>query len=116
MPFEEVIEQLKAFNPEKSGYLRLNILVKDYLPNSSQNEIFNILSTKENLKYCLTKTTRENREDEDTNKKYFNTEEIKNISPLELAKISYEEKNGAIMDDEMIDLLEEIIKETNETI
>ena len=116
MPFEEVIEQLKAFNPEKSGYLRLNILVKDYLPNSSQNEIFNILSTKENLKYCLTKTTRENRENEETNKKYFNTEEIKNISPLELAKISYEEKNGAIMDDEMIDLLEEIIKETNETI
>lgn len=115
-PFNQVKKLLEDFNPEKSGYLRLNILVKDYLPNSCQNEIFNILSTKENLKYCLTKTTRENVLEKEKSLKQLNTEEIKNISPLELAKISYEEKNNTPMDNEMIELLENIINETDKTI
>lgn len=115
-PFDQVKKILEDFNPEKSGYLRLNILVKDYLPNSCQNEIFNILSTKENLKYCLTKTTRQDVLEKEMSLKQFNTEEIKNISPLELAKISYEEKNNTPMDDEMIELLKSIINETDKTI
>ena len=115
-PFEEVIKILNEFNPDKSGYLRLNILVKDYLPNNCQNELLNIISTKENLKFCLTKTTLEHNQEEESDKKIFNTEEIKSISPIELAKIFYEERNHIQMEPEMEDLLNKIIKETNETL
>lgn len=107
-PFEAAIAELTAFNPDKPGYVRLNVLVKDYTPANAEAITTKVVEDKPDLKFCRIITTR--REDEKkTSRQQFNVQEVKEMNPIELAKIYYREKCGTDMDEHLSALLAQVV-------
>lgn len=107
-PFDEAIAELAAFNPEKPGYVRLNVLVQDYTPANAEAITMKVVEGKPDLKFCRIITTR-CEDDKKTARQQFNVQEVKEINPIELAKIYYHEKYGTDMDEQLSALLSQVV-------
>lgn len=107
-PFDEAIAELAAFTPDAPGYVRLNVLVKDYAPANADAMTMKVLESKPELKFCQIRTTR-SEEDKKTALQQLNVQEVKEINPIELAKIHYREKCGTDMDEQLTALLKQVI-------
>lgn len=107
-PFDDAIAELTAFSPDEPGYLRLNVLVNDYAPTNAEAITLKVIESKPGLKLCLIHTTRRN-EGEKTSRQQLNVQEVKEINPIELAKIYYREKCGTAMDEPLSALLTQVV-------
>lgn len=108
-PFDTALQALRDFEPEKPGYVRLNVVVKDFAPSNAEAEIQKAVSTKEEIKFCYIRTTRQESADEVLHQ-HFNTQEIRQTDPFDIANIYYRETYGQEMDKPTANLLSEIIK------
>jgi exonuclease SbcD len=111
LPFEEALNELLHFQPDGSGYVRLNIKVKDYAPTNAETRIREALAGKPELKFCYIRTEYE-RQPSATEKAHFDIGQIKEINPLDIALTAYRERFGQEMDPEKQEMLRTIINET----
>lgn len=108
-PFDTALQALCDFVSEKSGYVRLNVMVKDFAPSNAESEIHKVVSAKEGIRFCYIRTTRQESVAEACHQQ-FNTQEIKQTDPFDIASIYYRETYGQEMDQSVANLLSEIIK------
>ena len=82
--------------------------MRPFLPTNAEAITLKVIENKPGLKLCLIHTTRRN-EGEKTSRQQLNVQEVKEINPIELAKIHYREKCGTIMDEPLSALLTQVV-------
>ena len=110
-PFDEALDELLHFQADEQGYVRLNIMVKDYAPTNAESRIREALAGKPELKFCYIRTEYEKRPSA-TENLHFDIGKIKEINPLDIAMTAYRERFGQEMDSEKQEMLRTIINET----
>lgn len=108
-PFDEVLEELKAFDEHLPAYLQVNVLVKDFLTPDCNERISMVLKDKA-CRFCHIKINWD-RSHQEHSEVPLSLQEMKQISPLEVAKLFYQEKFGDEMDDELCTLFREVIND-----
>ncbi|MBR2606994.1 MAG: exonuclease SbcCD subunit D C-terminal domain-containing protein [Bacteroidaceae bacterium] len=101
----EILERIASLPNEKS-YIRIKLKVKDVIPMNERLLIENSFSGKEAI-LCEIQPIRET--SADSAQRNIAIEEIKNISPLEIAMDYYQQHFGSKMDEELQQMLRESI-------
>lgn len=101
--FEEAIKLLEEYPDDKPAYIRLNVLIKDYLAPDCNERASGAVKGKK-CKYCYIKSNRE-KQASDNKARHISIQEIQEMSPLEIAKLYYQEAEGEEMDEELCELM-----------
>ena len=110
---EEVLQQLEHnISDDEEAYIRLNVLVKDYLAPDTKERASEILKNKK-AKFCTIKQNFETKLSADDNQKKFTLEDIKKVDPIEIAQRFYQHKYNTEMDDELLDCMKQVIQQIN---
>lgn len=110
-PFDEVIQYLKDNAPKEPGYVRL--MVKGEMPGNNLVQIQSVMSGFPHLKFCYVKLEREHSFAQGERRR-IDVDKMKEINPLELAKIYFKSRFGTEMDQEKEKMLAEAIESLNE--
>ena len=110
VPSDEAVDALLHYPDNKAAYIRLNILVRDYI---RQNVAVDAAKATEGKKcrYCYMKVTREGRaagKDTDTR---LTVAEIRSMSPLDVAKMYYRKQFSSDMDEDFEAMLEQVARD-----
>ena len=84
-------------NDDEEAYIRLNVIVKDYLAPDAKERATEILKNKK-AKFCTVKLNYEEKLATDGNIKMLSLEDIKKVDPLEIAQRFYQHKYYAELD------------------
>ena len=109
VPFEDALDALSDFPDDRKAYIRLNVLVSDYLPQNASLRAIEAAGQKE-CRYCNMKITRESMMQENLLRQ-LSVDEIKTGSPVDIARLYYKGRFGTDMDSEMESMLEETVME-----
>lgn len=110
--FEDALKLLEEYPDDKPAYIRLNVLMKDYLAPDCNERASNAVKEK-NCKYCYIKCNREKRTtDEPT--RHISVQEMQEMSPLDIAKLYYQETEGEAMDEELCELMSSVVQRVKE--
>lgn len=112
VPFEEALKLLEEYPDDKPAYIRLNVLIKDYLAPDCNERASNAAKGK-NCKYCYIKSNREKQASSDKTR-HISIQEIQEMSPLEIAKLYYQEAEGEEMDEELCELMNVAVQKVKE--
>jgi exonuclease SbcD len=102
----EIMERIASLPNEKS-YIRIKLKVKDVIPMNERLLIENSFSNKEAI-LCEIQPIRET--SNDSKQRNIAIEEIKHISPFEIAMDYYSQHYGSTMDEELQQMLQESIE------
>lgn len=108
VPFEEALQLLEEYPDDKPAYIRLNVLMKDYLAPDCNEQASNAVKRK-CCKYCYIKSNREKRTSDDE-KRHISIQEVQEMSPLEIAKLYYQAAEGEEMDEELCELMGTVVQ------
>ena len=111
-PFEKALNALKNFPDDKQAYVRLNVMISDFLPPNASAQAVQAAGKKE-CRYCCMKIIR-TAETENEKGNRLTVDEIKAINPLEVAEMYYRRRFGKDMDMEMKDMLSAVIRKVAE--
>lgn len=111
-PFEEVKEALSSYPDDEPAYLRANILSEGVMPVDMFDEANSCLKDKTKLRLCTLLHVRKQQEtpEEDGNI-IHSLDELRKISPIEVAKRSYKIKKQEEMPEELIACMKEALEE-----
>ena len=109
VPFEEALQALRDFPDDRPAYIRLNVLIRDFLP---QNAVFKAVAAAQGkaCRYCSMKVTRTGEEDKGRSAG-MTADEIRSLGPVDVARLYYRNRFGCEMDGSQEQMLEEIIGE-----
>ena len=110
--FEEAIKLLEEYPDDKPGYIRLNVLIKDYLAPDCNERASGAVKGKK-CKYCYIKSNREKQASDDR-ARHISIQEMQEMSPLEIAKLYYQEAEGEEMDKELCALMDAAVQRVRE--
>ena len=110
--FEEAIKLLEEYPDDKPAYIRLNVLIKDYLAPDCNERASNAVKGK-NCKFCYIKPNREKHTSDDETK-HISIQEMQEMSPLEIAKLYFQEAEGKEMDEELCELMNSVVQKVKE--
>lgn len=105
--FEDALKLLEEYPEETPAYIRLNVLIKDYLAPDCNERAANAVKGKA-CKFCYIKTNREQSSAENQ-LKHISIQEMQQMSPLEIAKLYFQEAEGEKMDEELSELMATIV-------
>lgn len=113
-PFETVKAALKDYPDNHKVYLRANILAEGVMPADMFGEALACLEGKENVRFCTLcqerkLITQSNDDEEDIH----SLDELRKISPIDVARRSYMMRRREEMPDSLIACMKEAIEETN---
>ena len=106
-PFETALKELQAFPANRPAYIRLNVLLKDYLSPDCNEQASQAVRNKA-CRFCYIRTQRESSATS-TSATSLNIQELKEQSPLDVADRYFEEATGEPMDDELRRLLKTVV-------
>ena len=109
---EEALKLLEEYPDNKPAYIRLNVLIKDYLAPDCNERASNAAKGK-SCKYCYIKSNREKQASSDKTR-HISIQEIQEMSPLEIAKLYYQEAEGEEMDEELCELMNVAVQKVKE--
>ena len=112
LPFEEALQQLEEFPADKQAYIRLNVLIENYLAPDCNERATNAAKDKA-CKYCYIKSNRKKKTTHDGNN-HLSIQEIQEKSPLDIAKLYYRETEGEEMDEELCGLMSDVLRQVKE--
>ena len=108
--FEEALEALRQFPADKEAYIRLNVqLTGSYLPPDCIEQATSAIAGKA-CKFCYIKTQRSGSSNEEMTGKQLSIEEIRQKSPLDIARLYYREATGSELEEELECLLMDAIR------
>lgn len=110
--FEEAIKLLEEYPDDKPAYIRLNVLIKDYLAPDCNERASNAVKGK-SCKYCYIKSNREKQASNDKTR-HISIQEMQEMSPLEIAQLYYLEAEGEEMDEELCELMNVAVQKVKE--
>lgn len=110
--FEEAIKLLEEYPDDKPAYIRLNVLIKDYLAPDCNERASGAVKGKK-CKYCYIKSNREKQASDDR-ARHISIQEMQEMSPLEIAKLYYQEAEGEEMDEELCALMDAAVQRVRE--
>ncbi len=110
--FEEAIKLLEEYPDDKPAYIRLNVLIKDYLAPDCNERASNAVKGK-SCKYCYIKSNREKRTSDDV-ARHISIQEMQEMSPLEITRLYYQEAEGEEMDEELCELMGSVVQKVRE--
>ena len=110
--FEEAIKLLEEYPDDKPAYIRLNVLIKDYLAPDCNERASSAVKGK-NCKFCYIKPNREKHTSDDETK-HISIQEMQEMSPLEIAKLYFQEAEGEEMDEELCELMNSVVQKVKE--
>ena len=111
-PFEEVKEVLSNYPDDKPAYLRANILSEGVMPTDMFEEANSCLKDKTKLRLCRLLQVRKQQEtSEEDDNMIHSLDELRKISPIEVAKRSYKIKRQEEMPEELIECMKEALEE-----
>ena len=113
LPFEEAIQTLKDFPSDRRAYLRLRVKLADVPPANALEHAFQAVSDKE-ARFCCFLWER-NQVTEKVSRTFDDLDEIKAQSPLDIAKLYYQNQYGQPMDENLQKMLQEVITETDKS-
>lgn len=108
--FEDALKLLEEYSEEAPAYIRLNVSIKDYLTPDCNERASNATRGKA-CKFCYIKSSREQTAT-DNPSRHISIQEMQEMSPLEIAKLYYQEAEGEEMDEELCGLMENIVQRT----
>ena len=111
VPFDEALKALEAYPDHEQTYIRLNVLIRDYLVPDC-NEKASAATRGKACRFCYIKCTREQQE-QATPETALTIQEVKEMSPLDIAKRYYREAEGEEMDEELCTLMQEVITQVH---
>ena len=111
VPFDEALKALEAYPDHEQTYIRLNVLIRDYLAPDC-NEKASAATRGKACRFCYIKCTREQQE-QATPEAALTIQEVKEMSPLDIAKRYYREAEGEEMDEELCTLMQEVITQVH---
>lgn len=107
--FDEALDALKAFPGDRLAYLRLNVALNgSYLPPDCQEQVSEAVKDK-CCKFCYIKSTRMDTPDKET-ETHLTIDEIREKSPLDIARLYYKEATGTDMEADLEGLFKEVIE------
>lgn len=109
VPFEEALEALRGFPDDMPAYIRLNVKIRDFLPQNASLQAMHVAAEKE-LRYCGMKVTRENAGGNDTVPR-LSVDEFKTSSPVDIAKLYYRQRFGGEIDPELENMIQGLSEE-----
>ena len=95
---------MEAYPDHEQTYIRLNVLIRDYLAPDC-NEKASAATRGKACRFCYIKCTREQQE-QATPEAALTIQEVKEMSPLDIAKRYYREAEGEEMDAKKILIIE----------
>lgn len=104
---EQIMEEIKSL-PQEKAYIRIRLKVKDVIPMNERLLIENIFCEQQ-ATLCEIQPIRET-SGEHQQQRNIAIEELKHISPLEIATSYYEQHFGGTMDEELQQMLKESIE------
>lgn len=109
--FDEVKKALSNYPDDEPAYLRANILSEGVMPTDMFDEANSCLKDKTKLRLCTLLHVRKQQEtpEEDSNI-IHSLDELRKISPIEVAKRSYKIKKQEEMPEELITCMKEAIE------
>ncbi|WP_291528063.1 exonuclease SbcCD subunit D [Bacteroides sp. UBA939] len=111
--FDEAMKLLEEYPDDKPAYIRLNVLIKDYLAPDCNERASGAVKGKR-CKYCYIKSNREKLASEDK-VRHISIQEMQEMSPLEIAKLYYQEAEGEEMDEELCELMNAAVQSVQGT-
>lgn len=102
---EEALHILEEWPEHKKDYIRLHVKANRSITPDIVERIIQIMKNK-NSRYCYIKINRET-ETEKEKRQELSIEELKQKSPLEIARLYYEEKEGAPMEEDFAKMMQE---------
>lgn len=112
VPFEEALKLLEEYPADKQAYIRLNVLIEDYLAPDCNERAANAAKDKA-CKYCYIKSNRE-KQAADSSAKHLSIQEIQEMSPLDIARLYYRETEGEDMDEELCGMMDDVLRQIKE--
>lgn len=101
---DSALEELKRLPDDRKDYIRVNLKADRSLTPDIQERILSVLREKD-CRFCYIKINRE--EIKRQQQREMSIEELKQKSPVEIARMYYQEKEGAPMEEELCQLLNE---------
>lgn len=112
LPFEEALQQFEEYPADKQAYIRLNVLIDNYLAPDCNERAANAAKDKV-CQYCYIKTNRE-KQTTNTTTSHLSIQEIQEKSPLDIAKLYYRETEGEEMEEELCELMSDVLRQVKE--
>ena len=109
-PFDDALAELSALPGETEAYVRLNVLVDDYLPSDAQLRAIEVVKEKA-CRFCNVKLTHRERIADTASTPTLHLMELKEMDPVEVARIRWREEKGKEMDAEIVKLLQGVVDE-----
>lgn len=108
-PFDLAADALAALPDDAECYVRLNVLVDDFLPSDAMRRASDVARGKK-CRLCLVRPVRPQGDwGEAARGGCLQMSEFRALDPVEVAKMAYEGKYGKAMDDSMVSLLKEVV-------
>ncbi len=107
-PFSEALDRLTSFPEERCAYVRLNVSADAYLP-ADCNELASKAVEGKECRFCYIRIERGRSSTAESTGR-ITVEEMKEISPMEIARMYYRDSTGEEMDEELASLMDDVIK------
>lgn len=108
----ESLAELKKLNNQEKAYIRLNVKREGLMSTRLREEAFNIVNGTE-LRFCTIKWEQPETTEGVVKSKKYALEDIQQISSIDVAKQHYLNKMGSDMPNELLELLEQVVREVN---
>lgn len=111
VPFEDALRLLQEFPADKEGYIRLNVRVSQY---GGADWAAKAMAATEGRKcrYCYIHLSCDPATSGQRERLQFSQEELKEMSPIDVARIHWREEKGCEMDEELEARLTDLINKT----
>lgn len=106
---EAALDALARFPVDRPAYVRLNVLVRGLLPADSEMKAAELVRGKM-CRYCCMKAVRAEDSVRRDGRSDFTVQEMREMDPLDVARMYFHDKNGSEMPQDMEDLLREAVR------
>lgn len=112
LPWADALNELNSLGAPSGSYVRLNVADDPTLPDNAV-ELARRASAEHGLRFCVLNRVRPGRTSSEHSDTSMTVEELRQRSPLDIARI-YADAVGEVFDEDMESLLSEIINEVEE--
>lgn len=112
LPWADALNKLNSLGAPSGSYVRLNVADDPTLPDNAV-ELARRASAEHGLRFCVLNRVRPGRTSSEHSDTSMTVEELRQRSPLDIARI-YADAVGEVFDEDMESLLSEIINEVEE--
>lgn len=106
---EDALDALEKFPADKPAYVRLNVLVRGLLPADSEMKAAELVRGKM-CRYCCMKAVRADDSVRREGRPDFTVQEMREMDPLDVAKIYFHDVTGSEMPQDMVDMFKEAVR------